>query len=546
MQFHPVSTPLFPLSHLSIIAYTVQLTPVALPSHLGDLYSLEKMVLRACDRCHLSKEKCTFTDDSQQGCIRCRRLKITCSTSRRNRRIGRRPAAKVFPHGQMQIWSVEPHQQVQPDVRPTSASLSVPRQRSISSVPYDTTEEVKSPEKADSPDSDDFMLLGPEKLLACPTQLQTTHDAIRTVLDVDQFTAIHMPFMWGSSFVPEAQKTIYAILRLSAPTLTEGYLAFLGLMTSYQRSLVMRRDAPDIKKAAKGLQRLRSVTITQIYDAACALFLGQIMYVFNVLTAHDSSTGHSIVRSSLMSTKSWIPLLLQYPVMDTIVMSPLLIDTVECLARREVPILKLPATERIIVDRYVGLCATLLPVLYDLCECSYDMKRDVTDVGSDSHPEHSLRLAEIEQTVRCWEPQIPPQMSTEFAQHEILAMVTQAKVYRLAALLIIHRLRYPLGVENTTGKNLANSIFAEMTYFTKSATQKTTALPIVFPLTLSMFEVQGPGEELLEKLSSFTVQSTSALRLQEFVRRVRASRESGFGGLWFELAETQLHAAMPP
>jgi hypothetical protein len=446
----------------------------------------------------------------------------------------------------MQIWSIEPHQQRQPDARDVKASSSVPRHRSISSAPSDGTEELGSPVKVDSPDSDDGMLLPPEKLLAYPTELQTTHDAIRTVLDVDQFTAIHMPFMWGSSFVPEAQKTVYAILCLSGPTLTDGYLAFIGLMTSYQRSLVMRRNAPDMMKAAKGLQKLRSVKITQSYDAACALFLGQTMYLFNVLTAHDSSTAHSIVRSSLMSTKSWLPELVHYPVMDTIVMTPLLVDTVECLARREVPILKLPATERIIIDRYAGLCTTLLPLLYDLCVCSNDMKRDVTDLGSDSHSEHFQRLAEIEQTIWHWKPRTSPQMFTEFAQHEILAMVTQANVYRLAALLIIHRLRYPLGVEDATAQDLANSIFFELSFFTKSDTQKTTALPVVFPLTLSMFEVEGPGEELLERLSSFTVQSTSALRLQEFVKRVRASRESGFEGLWFELAETQLHAAMPP
>ncbi|KAJ6104264.1 hypothetical protein N7523_010584 [Penicillium sp. IBT 18751x] len=460
-------------------------------------------------------------------------------------RIGRRPAAKAFPHGEMQIWSVEPHQR-QSDTCDVKASPSVPRSRSISSVPSDTTEELGTPQKIDSPDSDDSMLLGPEKLLAYPTELQTTQDAIRTVLDVDQFTAIHMPFMWGTSFVPESQKTVYAILQLSAPTLTEGYLAFIGLMTSYQRSLIMRRNAPDMKKAALGLQRLRSVKITQIYDAACALFLGQTMYVFNVLTAHDSSTAHSIIRSSLMSTKSWFSTLLQYPVMDTIIMTPILIDTVECLARREIPIIKLPVTERIIIDRYAGLCTSLLPILYDLCVCSHDMKRNVTDLGSDSCPGHSQRLAEIEEKILHWKPRTSPQMFEDFAQHEILAMVTQANVYRLAALLVIHRLRYPLGVQDGAGRDLANSIFAEMSFFTKSETQKTTALPIVFPLTVSMFEIQGPGEALLERLSSFTVQSTSALRLQEFVKRVRASRETGFGGLWFELVETQLHAAMPP
>lgn len=391
-----------------------------------------------------------------------------------------------------------------------------------------------------------MVLHAPEKLLAAPVTLRTISDALRTVLDVEQFSVIHLPFMLGASFIPESQRTVYAILTLSGPTLTEGYLAFLGLMTAYQRSLVMRQDKPDMLKAAKGLQRLRSVSISHDYDAACALFLGQTMYVFNVLTADDSSTAHSIVRSSLMSTKPWIPRLIHFPVMDTIIITPLLIDTVECLVRREVPIIRLPHTDRIIIDRYAGVCATLLRHLYDLCECSNALKRDVLDVEFDVQRGLYERLAEIEQTIAHWEPPTSPQLFTDFGEHEILAMVTQANVYRLAGLLIIHRLRYPLGVEDEPAQQLANTIFTEMFHFANTAADKTTALPVVFPLTMAMIEIEGPGEELWDRLSSFTIQNMSAQRLHGFVRQVRAARDSGYGGLWFELVESKLHAAVPP
>lgn len=453
----------------------------------------------------------------------------------------------------MQVWSVESQPQPQPQPLPQQYPQYSESEASQSPVAYrahsdrsTSTSSSESVEELLSPDSCDVAVVAPERLLACPTRLQTTSDALRTVLDVEQFSVIHLPFMLGSSFIPEAQRTVYTILRLSAPTLTEGYLAFLSLMTGYQRSLVMRRGEPDMCRAAMGLERLRSVKVSQSYDAACTLFLGQTMYVFNVLTAQDSSTAHSIVRSSLMSTKEWLPMLIQFPIMDTIVMSPMLIDTVECLARREVPILRLPATERIIVDRYAGVCATLLPLLYDLCECSHTMKRAAVDLGSELSTELWDRLAEIEQSIIFWKPRTSPQLFTDFGQHEVLAMVTQANVYRLAALLIVHRLRYPLGVEDEMARHLADGIFSEMSFFAKSAAKISTALPVVFPLTLAMFEIEGPGEELLDQLSSFTVQSTSALRLQQFVKLVRASRKSGYGGLWFELVDTELHAAVPP
>ncbi|KAJ6091696.1 hypothetical protein N7467_003665 [Penicillium canescens] len=490
------------------------------------------MVVKACDRCRSSKEKCAIATDNP-ACTRCIRLKLPCSILRRNKRVSRRLSPKTPVEG-TQVSSVE---SVTSD---SHASSTVSSRRSMSTSLTNVTEASWTPESTGA------VVIAPEKLLASTLNLQTTSDALRTVLDVEQFSVIHLPFMLGSSFIPESQKTVYAMLCLSAPTLTEGYLAFLGLMTSYQRSLVMRRGEPDMCKAAIGLQRLRSVKISHDYDAACALFLGQTMYVFNVLTAPYSNTAHSIVRSALMSTKKWVPRLIQFPIMDTITMTPILIDTVECLIHREIPIIRLHPQRRIIVDRYAGLCATLLPHLYDICECSHTLKRNVFEAGSESHSAIYDRLDNIEEALRYWRPKTPAHIFDNYGQHAVLAMVTQANVYRLAALLLIHRLRHPLGVEHAGAQKLANNIFAELAFFAKSSAKETTALPVVFPLTMAMFEIKGPGEDLLERLASFAVQSSSASRLQEFVKLVRSSRESGFEGTLFDLVETHLQVAMPP
>lgn len=390
----------------------------------------------------------------------------------------------------------------------------------------DTSSQSDATEELGTPNNNNMMMLSPERLIACPKKLQTQADALQTVLDVEQFSVIHTPFMLGSSFIPEAQKTVYTILTLSGPTLTEGYLAFLGMMTRHQRSLVLRPQPPDMRKAAKGLQRLRDVTIHNDYDAACTLFLGQTMYVFNVLTAPYSNTAHSIVRSALLSAKSWFPRLVQYPIMESIIMSPMLIDTVECLTHREVPIIRFPH-------------------LYDICECSHMWKNSVLD-DSATYTGYYEQLAVIEQRIQDWVPPTPPELYNNFGQHEVLAIVTQANVYRLAALLVIHRLRYPLGMEDETARVLAESIFSAMELFSVSAAEKATAFPMVFPITMAMLEIEGPGEALLDKLSSFTVQATSASRLKGFVEQIRTARETGYEGVWFELVDTQLQVAMPP
>lgn len=441
----------------------------------------------------------------------------------------------------MQIWSIEPQQRSAPETNTRYYSTRTPSPRSRPTSPSEPREVWKRKE-----DSRNVTVVMPERLLAAPTSLRTTLDALRVVEDVEQFAVIHMPFMLGINFIRDFQTAVYAALRLSAPIMTDGYLAFLGTMTRYQNSIVLRRDEPDMCKAAKGLQRLRNVIIMHIYDAACVLFLGQAMYVFNILTAATSATAHSIVRSSLITTKQWYPRLIQFSAMDTVIITPLLIDTVECLVRREVPIIRLAIPDRIIVDRYVGLCSTLLPHLYDICERSYALKKAGLDMTSEPHPGVHDLFADIEQTIREWKPDIPPRLSTEYGRHEILTMVTQAKVYRLAALLIIHRLRYPFGVEDDPAKYLANSIFSELSYFSRSAAKDSTALPVVFPLIVAMLEIEGPGEEILENLSSYTVQSICAAKLQGFVKQVRAYRESGFRGIWFDLVDTQLDAAVVP
>lgn len=441
----------------------------------------------------------------------------------------------------MQIWSLEPQPHSTPEANTRRLSTRTPSPHSRPTSQSGTREVWKRKE-----DRSNVPAVMPERLLAAPTSLRTTSDALRTVEDVEQFTVIHMPFMLGNSFTHDFRKAAYAALRLSAPIMTEGYLAFLGVMTRHQNSLVLRRGEPDMCKAAKGLKRLQNVNIMHDYDAACVLFLGQAMYVFDILTAATSTTAHSIVRSSLITTKEWYPKLIQFSAMDTVVITPILVDTVECLVRREVPIIQLVIPDRIVVDRYVGLCCTLLPHLYDICERSHALKKAALDTSSETQSGVHDSFADIEQTIREWKPETPPLLFTQYGRHEIMIMVTQAKVYCLAALLIIHRLRYPFGVEDGPATYLANSIFSEISYFARSAARDATALPVVFPLIVAMLEIEGPGEEILGKLSSYTVQSICAAKLQGFVKQVRASRESGFRGIWFDLVDTHLDAAVVP
>src|SRR4051812_42152182 len=137
------------------------------------------MVVKACDRCRLSKEKCAIATDNP-ACTRCIRLKLPCSILRRNKRVSRRLSPKT-PVGGTQVSSVE---SVASD---SHASSTVSSRRSMSTSLTNVTEASWTPESTGA------VVIAPEKLLASTLKLQSTSDALRTVLDVEQFSVIHLP-----------------------------------------------------------------------------------------------------------------------------------------------------------------------------------------------------------------------------------------------------------------------------------------------------------------------------------------------------------------
>lgn len=139
---------------------------------------------------------------------------------------------------------------------------------------------------------------------------------------------------------------------------------------------------PDLCRGAKALQCLRNIKPARLQDAIGILLLGQVLFVFEILTDTFTSSAHSIVQTALISAHQWYPLLLQKPTFDTMTICPILLDTVCCLVYREVPVFRFCVQNRVIVDRYVGMSSTLLPLLYDLCEISNAAKSATTEIIS--------------------------------------------------------------------------------------------------------------------------------------------------------------------
>ncbi|KAJ5442713.1 hypothetical protein N7445_005720 [Penicillium cf. griseofulvum] len=501
------------------------------------------MTPKACDRCHQSKEKCSFGPKAE-ACTRCRHLGIICYTLRKKKRKGRRPVLKSFSHGSLQIW--EPGRDDEADANNTKPGAStLNRHFSQVNIGFGNT---SLPAKLGE-SSKDLALSGflgeVRRLRFIP---QTALDAIRILTDDDKFTTVHIPFAMGRSFMQDLRGAIYSVLYHSGPVVADGYLAFLGLVAHCQASH-LHWTTPDLCRGATALQNLRNIEIMRPQDALCVLLLGQALFVFEVLANSFTTSAHSIVQSALISAKPWYLLLSRVPAFDTVTFCPVLMDIVNCLVYRKVPIIRMCVQGRIVVDRYAGLCSSLLPILHRLCVQSHAAKSSAATVDWGStdreHPEDCY--TDIERSIELWAPSIPPNFFTAYDESERQMMTTQANAYRLAALLVIHRLRFPLGVQDTLGQYYANCIFHEISsFFAHSNMQGVGAFPVTFPLFISMFEVEGPGESLLESLRRFPIQSICMLKLHDFVRHVRRVKESGDSMLLFDVVEHDLtHAVIP-
>ncbi|KAH7139657.1 hypothetical protein B0J13DRAFT_527332 [Dactylonectria estremocensis] len=452
------------------------------------------MTPKACDRCYQNKEKCSFAS-STEICIRCQYLSVTCHATRKKKRKGRRPILRPFDHGSLLVWEPDPDGESKAsNARPVAHTLDSHSSWTIVNTPQSM-----------------FQRRFQDEVLRRPFTPQTAGEAMNVVTNEDKFTTLHSQFAMGRSFMRDFRLAIYSALHHSAPVITDGYLAFLALVSHCQASCLLWA-IPDLHRGTKALRSLQSTEILRSHDALCVLLLGQALFVFEILTNSSATSAHSIVQSALISAEPWYSVLGRVPKFDTITFCPVLLDMVGCLVYRKMPIIRLCGQDRIVVDRYVGLCSTLLPLLYRLCEQSHAARSNAATPSwksmSPERPEEDY--SDIQSSIELWAPEIPPDFFTSYDNAERRMMMIQAKAYRLATLLIIHRLRFPLGTQDDLGQFYAYRIIQEISsFFAQKNTQYAGAFPVTFPLFISMLEVEGPGEDLLENLRSFPVQNIS-------------------------------------
>ncbi|KAH8194061.1 hypothetical protein TruAng_011776 [Truncatella angustata] len=496
----------------------------------------------ACERCHKYKEKCNF-GMAQRTCSRCIALGEQCRP-RLRKRMGRRPVAQQLPYGATSVMHLALVKGDHEDtVHPAAGARAI-----CNGVKYaNPAKRLRS--RPGRPDPQFPRPNAPVRFDLCnPPCFRTLQPPIRSSWQVSQvletpegFFEAHRTFLLGPSFVGEFRAAVRRLFARSPQVLTDAYSIALKLMGS-RHAASPDIDDYDLAIGAHCLQRLTdgSSSITHPEDAAAILLMGQAVLVYNTLI--PSPATQVITRGTLLSAKPWYPALMKRPYLNAVTLTPVLMDTVDCLIRREIPVIRLPVLDGCVVDRFLGVCSSLLPLLYELCERSYHAKMNslVDHVSPWDSVEDNV-YSEIEGKIREWTPELPSCFFTRYSALEVSAMLAQARSYRIAAVLVIHRLRFPLGIEDFVAQHHADDILRELSILNTWPPDAATGLGLDFPLLVATLELPGPGSDIYRAFEPLRFRRQHSDEILDFIDFATAARGTGYQGLWFDLVHSRLH-----
>ena len=454
----------------------------------------------ACDRCYKLKERCarqSITD----VCGRCARLGLFCATVRPPRQVGRRPR-RVQHH---------------PSARDSSGPSSNACSADASSAPLDIGKWISN--------LPDLSQIEKEKLLF--------------LLDHPENLSCYVV---SPSFQDAERCSLAAPLPAALPVLKDAYLACAGALKLTHRdhhdTVEMDDGHANLLHALTAMKTLRSLPVATPQDAALCLTLGIALTLFVYSTIgqgvyeishHCLSMARPFVETEMLDSEAepWLTFLV-------------LMEMMECLVHRRRPTIRIPRQRSLgpkkeVVDRHLGLCATLLPYYHDLCVVSHSLT-NTTDASYMALVEKQLDRIQAE--VEAWQPSQPDHFLEQFESAEVVHLLAQARVYRLAALLVSHRLRHPFGDQDDQASIWAREIMIEL-----ELVQRITgwsAHCVTVPFVTAAVEMLDPTArcQALENVDEYGDQFTPLVRkaTKTFLSRVWLERDHNLTASWFDSA----------
>ncbi|KAI0812967.1 hypothetical protein GGR55DRAFT_687854 [Xylaria sp. FL0064] len=432
---------------------------------------------RACDRCHAIKERCEWVANQSQ-CERCLRLRHVCETVRPKGRAGRKPGVQ----GKQLVLGAH-------------SSRKNRRSRVHDQRPLFVWADFQK-------------IHGSGHLATIPNDQRL----VRHFLFDDRLFNM---FSVGSSFSEQARGQIIPHLLSSKPTFLDGLLAcamsWAGAIGHDQAN--PRRLTACYRYASSAIAMLTSLEVSDFRTMVDCLMLGALVSTFAVkLRLPDilaicsrtlgliepiyvvSNPARAEFRGFLCCVITW--------------------ELRACLFSCTLPTLRYRPPLEAYADRHVGLSATLLPLLYDICKLSHMIARDET-----RHTDIFEELDVVEKSVRHWQPPVPEDLTIRFDTIEVAHMLCHAQVMQKAALLVIHRLRCPFGVNDGPAQVLSMSILSqiEMTFTVTKQPVRCSDIALL----AACIELRGSGRR--KWLSNVTAFSGFSPEFGQHVRNVLSS-----------------------
>lgn len=330
-------------------------------------------------------------------------------------------------------------------------------------------------------------------------------------------------FMIGPSFTKSFRQALnYSYLK--APHILRD---MFSVMIKYMTNTSKPNTTAEIAGVADLLRKLQITEISNENDALAVLVLGQSVAALDTFMV---STGSMLIlRHSLYLVKPWYAQLAQVEFLDPVTVTPIFWELIECLIKRDTPIIRPRIHRPHVIDRLVGFCVSLMPIFYDLCEVSHNMK---VQARSETH-----KLDIIEQQVLAWTPDEASLHTTKFTDSEIMLLRAQATIYRSATLLLIHRLKYPLGCQDAIAVSYANDIMEEKDKILLHGGPDTKLQFGCFPLFLALLEIPLRPETLWKSLTRLSYCPACAEQFFAFHKYFWQRRWDGFKGSLFDLID---------
>ncbi|KAK4862596.1 hypothetical protein LT330_002729 [Penicillium expansum] len=344
-------------------------------------------------------------------------------------------------------------------------------------------------------------------------------------------------FLIGPSFHESHHRFFVQNLLRPAPTsiLKDATVACAAVLLGDQYAQYTKTSVEvGHRRAALAVSGLRSLQISEKQDLVTALVLGVAIVTFAMHVVDGQPLLISHYTLALVKPVYRTLLAMDHGVMDML-MCLVSTETFECLVRSEVPTIRIGERDRCdVVDRYLGLSSSLFAHLYDLCEVGHLMK--ITGGGMDIGT--GERLDMIQDSLEQWKLSPPPDFVEKFTESEVVGMFAQAKILRLAALLIAHRLRHPYGKHDKEALQLSNAITAEIDMALQSTGRSIpcTALPYtVACFEITRIEARAAVVDKIHKVVTFSRQSQ--LQVRRSLSAVWDARDGGDQIYWFDIGD---------